>query len=136
MRKRITTFVIIAITLLIYPQSHAHGNSHDTCSTQSNRAPVVVDSIPPVTLGADPVTISLSDKFSDPDSSDTLRFRATISDTTIVMAYVDSSNVDSSKVIIKPKEGSRDSTAVIRTTLTVMRYIQKLWMSKSKERIL
>ena len=91
MRKRITTFVIIAITLLIYPQSHAFGSSHDTCSTHPNRAPIMVESIAPVTLGADPVTVSLSDKFSDPDSSDTLKFRATISDTTttIVTAYVD-----------------------------------------------
>jgi len=88
----------------------------------------VVDSIPPVTLDADSITVSLWNKFRDPDG-DKLTYE--VSDTTIVMAYV-----DSSKVIIKPKEGSRDSTAVIRTTLTVMRYIQKLWMSKSKERIL
>ncbi len=120
MIKRISTFAIITIAFLIYPLSHAHGNGSSQTNgapalenglSPANKAPVAVDSIASVRLGNDPVTVDISDKFRDPDD-DKLVYTVTVSDKAILSAHVDSSNVDSSKVIINPKSG-------LSTTITV-----------------
>ncbi len=107
MRKRITTVVIIVTTLLIYPLSQVPGSSHDTCDTPPNRAPMAKGTIDPVTLGVNPDTIDVSDKFKD-DDGDTLTYKVLVSADAIVKAHM-----DSSKVII-----GRDS--VFRATITVV----------------
>ena len=121
MIKLISTFAIITIALLTASLSQANGNdlsqangvpAQENGPPRVNNAPMAKGTIDTVTIGNDSVIVDISDKFSDPDSSDTLRFRPTISETTIVTARVDSSNVDSPKVIISPNK-------VFNTTITV-----------------
>ena len=91
--KWITFFAIIGFALLIDPLSQAHGNGNNL---PPNHKPVAVDTIASVTLGADPVTVDVSDKFSDADG-DTLTYTAVSSADAIVTAHVDGSKVTISR---------------------------------------
>ena len=104
MLKRIRNFGIIALALLIATLSPAYGNG--IANPPENQAPVAVGKIDPVTIGVGPVTVDVSDKFSDADG-DTLYFTAAMGDVAIATV-----SVDSGKVTVSPE-------SVFSATITV-----------------
>ena len=104
MLKRIRNFVIVALVLLIAILSPAYGNG--TANLLENQAPVAVGKIDPVTIGVGPVTVDVSDKFSDADG-DTLYFTAAMGNVAIATV-----SVDSGKVTVSPE-------SVFSATITV-----------------
>lgn len=81
-----------------------------TIAVKMSQTPVVLETIDPVTISNDSVTVDVSGKFSDLDG-DTLYFTAEVGDTAIATV-----SVDGSKVNIKPGAEAGNTTVTVTAT--------------------